>query len=113
MPKEPAERRVDYDQKKESGLCPRCGQKKGKRDKFAYCSECREYFRNYNQEMSDKVNEIRKSRYDQRKSKNQCPRCGVKHGKKYPNIICMNCLEKQYMYNKKSKTVTKKNKKTR
>ena len=99
MPTEAKERRVIYRQDRERGYCPRCGVKVNKRENYAYCEDCREYFRNYNQERSDKLNRARKSVYAQRKKNNQCPRCGKKLGKRYEKILCPVCLEKQYQYN--------------
>ena len=98
MPTENSERRTVYLERKESGYCPRCGNKKKKSDKFTYCEDCREFFRNYNNEISKKNNKTRKARYDQRKRKNQCPRCGKALGKRYEKTICTKCLEKQYNY---------------
>jgi len=98
MPTKKKERRVIYSNRKELGLCPRCGAKKKKTDKFSYCSDCREFFRNYNREVSETVNELRKERYEERKQNNQCPRCGKKLGKKYTKTICETCLEKQRNY---------------
>ena len=99
MANKAAERRVLYRKRRENGCCPRCGVKVGKRSKFIYCDVCREFFRNYNREMSEDLNEARKERYDQRKENNQCPRCGKPLGKKYRKTICTKCLEKQYVYN--------------
>ncbi|MDR2730546.1 MAG: hypothetical protein LBB81_06580 [Treponema sp.] len=71
--------------------------------------------------MSDSINKVRKARYNLRKKKNQCPRCGKQLGKNYDKTICEECLEKQYKYNygkdrikKDEKTIAKKpgNKKT-
>jgi len=99
MPTEKSERRVIYLQRKKQGFCPRCGKKLRKTYKFIYCEDCREFFRNYNEKISKNINKIRKARYDLRKKKNQCPRCGVYLGKRYKNILCVKCLEKQYKYN--------------
>jgi len=99
MPTENSERRIVYLQRKKDGCCPRCGNKKRKTEKFSYCDECREFFRSYQKGIAREENEVRKERYDQRKRNNQCPRCGIKLGKRYPNIICTECLEKQYGYN--------------
>ena len=113
MPAQNSERRGVYLQRKKEGYCPRCGSKKSKSEKFIYCSDCRAFFRNYNKENSEDINSIRKDRYDERKNSGQCPRCGVKLGKKYKNIICVDCLEKQYGYYsgkakpKKAKTAVK------
>ena len=100
MPTEKSERRDVYLQRKKNGYCPRCGNKKSRSDIFTYCEDCRLFFRNYNREISEDINRIRKARYDQRKNNNQCPRCGKQLGKRYKNIICMECLEKQYNYGK-------------
>ena len=98
MPTDAITRKAQYQQKRTTGLCPRCGVKtKG----FIYCEACRAYFRNYNKEKSEKVNEARKIKYLQRKNNRQCPRCGVKLRKKSKNIICTACLEKQYSYTTK------------
>jgi len=99
MATELAERRKVYLKRKRSGLCPRCGNKVRKSSKFKMCESCREYFRNYNNEISDYQNETKRTRYAERKAKNLCPRCGIKVGKRAKNIICSSCLNKQYKYN--------------
>jgi Zn finger protein HypA/HybF involved in hydrogenase expression len=99
MATEPAERRKVYLKRKKTGLCPRCGQKVKKSSKFKMCDDCREYFRNYNREISDSVQAARRERYEQRKAKNCCPRCGIFLGKRSKNTICPKCLKKQYKYN--------------
>jgi len=108
MPTENSDRRATYRQRKKSGCCPRCGGKVNKRSKYIYCDDCREFFRNYNSETSEKINKIRKKRYDLRKKKHQCPRCGKALGKKYSKIICEDCLKKQYKYNYWKKRPNKK-----
>jgi len=99
MPTDINERKKEYLKRKKSGLCPRCGNKIKKNGKFTYCDDCREYYRNYNREISDEVQEIRRERYAKRKAKNLCPRCGIFVGKKAKNTICPKCLDKQYYYN--------------
>jgi len=99
MATEKKDRRSIYLQRKKDGLCPRCGAKKRKSYKFSYCEDCRLFFRNYNREVSENINKVRKDRYDERKENRQCPRCGKSLGKKYKKIICASCLEKQYQYN--------------
>ena len=99
MPAEPVERRKEYLKRKKSGLCPRCGGSIKKNSKFIYCDECREYYRGYNRELSDNIQEARRDRYEQRKAKGCCPRCGVFVGKKADKILCAKCLNKQYKYN--------------
>jgi uncharacterized Zn finger protein (UPF0148 family) len=117
MPAKPSERRILYLQRKKSGCCPRCGNKVKKSSGFIYCDDCRAFFRGYNEEISESINKTRKAKYNKRKKNDQCPRCGVKLGKKYTKTICPECLEKQYEYNygktrkAKSKTAAK-NKKT-
>jgi hypothetical protein len=98
MSTDPAERRKTYLKRKKSGLCPRCGQKVKKSSKFKTCDDCREYYRNYNREIAESVQEIRRERYEQRKAKNCCPRCNIFLGKKSKNTICSKCLDKQYQY---------------
>ncbi|MCL2244702.1 MAG: hypothetical protein FWC03_09590 [Treponema sp.] len=100
---EPAERRKTYLKRKKNGLCPRCGNKIKKTSKFKYCDDCREYFREYIRASSDSVQETRRTRYAQRKAKNQCPRCGTPVGKKSKTTLCSACLDKQYRYNTGSK----------
>jgi len=112
MPTEPAERKKIYLKRKKSGLCPRCGVKIKKSSKFKYCDDCREYYRNYNREISDSVQEARRERYDERKSKNCCPKCGTFIGKKSDTIICKKCLDKQYKYNSGTVRLKKTVKKT-
>jgi len=92
-------RQIVYQQKKERGCCPRCGNKLRKNYKFSYCEDCRNYFRNYNKESAETISAMRRSRYEQRKQNNQCPRCGKSLGKRYKKIICAECLEKQHKYN--------------
>jgi len=75
-----------------------------KQSKFTYCEDCRSFFRDYNKENSEDINETRKTLYEQRKENNCCPRCGKRLGKRYKNIICSECLEKQYNYAKNKKT---------
>ena len=96
MPNTAKERKALYKEKSSIGLCPRCS---ARTDGFIYCEDCRAYFRSYNKEISEKVNEVRKAKYLERKNNRQCPRCGKKLRKKYTNIICADCLEKQYSYN--------------
>ena len=98
MPAKPKERRKVYNERKESGLCPRCGKRK-KKSKFSFCDDCRAYYRSYNLDTSDTLNEARKLRYHMRKDNHQCPRCGKKLGKRYTKTMCPVCLEKQYNYN--------------
>jgi len=99
MPVDKSERRVIYSQRKEKGVCPRCGAKLRKGYRFSYCEDCRAFFRGYNNSISDSINKVRKDRYNLRKKKNLCPRCGKPLGKKYDKTICEECLEKQYKYN--------------
>ena len=99
MPSLPSERRKTYIKRKKSGCCPRCGQKVKKTSKFIFCDDCRGFFRGYFNSVSDEINEARQARYNKRKKNNQCPRCGVALGKKYPKTICKKCLDKQYEYN--------------
>jgi len=108
MPAKASERKVVYNQRKEEGYCPRCGNKVGKRSKFIFCEDCRAFFRNYSNERADNLNETRKARYDERKEKRLCPRCGKRLGKKYKKTICPACLEKQYNYNYGKKRPVKK-----
>jgi len=96
---EPAERRKTYLKRKKGGLCPRCGVKLKKTNKYKMCDDCREYFRSYNSEISDAQNEAKRERYALRKAKNLCPRCGIKMSKKSKNTICQPCLNRQYKYN--------------
>jgi Zn finger protein HypA/HybF involved in hydrogenase expression len=107
MSVEATERRAIYLKRKKSGCCPRCGSKIKKNSGFIYCDDCRGFFRNYNQEISESINKDRRTKYNKRKKNNECPRCGVKLGKKYDKTICPKCLGKQYEYNygKRKKTV--------
>ena len=99
MLSESAERRKKYLQRKKGSLCPRCGSKIKKTSKFIYCDDCREYYRNYNREISETQKEQRRERYAELKEKKCCPRCGKFMGKKSVNILCTACLNKQYKYN--------------
>jgi len=99
MPTEPLERKKNYLKRKKSGLCPRCGGSVKKNSKFVFCDDCREYYRGYNREASDSIQEARRERYEQRKAKGCCPRCGVFVGKKADKVLCDKCLNKQYKYN--------------
>jgi len=93
------ERKKVYSKRKKGGLCPRCGCKVKKTSKYITCDDCREYYRNYNREISESIQGARRDRYAERKAKNLCPRCGVPVGKKSKNTICSICLDKQYKYN--------------
>jgi NMD protein affecting ribosome stability and mRNA decay len=90
----PEDRRKKYLKRKKSGFCPRCGKKKSKREKFSYCDDCRQYYRDYGSEIADKVNKKRKSNYKARKKNHQCPRCGEKLAKSYTKTMCAKCLKK-------------------
>jgi len=96
---EPAERRKQYQKRKRAGLCPRCGGKVKKSSPYKMCDTCREYFRGYQSEITDAIQEIRRAKYAERKAKYLCPRCGIKLGKKSKNTLCFSCLKKQYGYN--------------
>ena len=99
MPTDKSERRIIYLERKERGYCPRCGIKKKKTEKYIYCDNCRAFFRKYNKENSESINEKRKNRYNQRIERKKCPRCGKYLNKKYEKKKCPKCLEKQYKYN--------------
>ncbi|MCL2230524.1 MAG: hypothetical protein FWC01_05460 [Treponema sp.] len=96
---EAAERKKNYHKRLKGGLCPRCGGKVKKSSPYKTCDACREFYRNYQREISDTVGEIRRKNYEQRKKKGLCPRCGVSMGKNSKTIICPKCLNKQYRYN--------------
>ena len=99
MPTKPSKKKTVYLERKEHGCCPRCGKKMRKNSKFIFCEDCRAYFRSYNEKISGELNEQRKMRYDLRKTEKRCPRCGKSLGKRYKNIMCQTCLDKQYKYN--------------
>jgi ribosomal protein L37AE/L43A len=90
----PEDRRKIYAKRKKSGCCPRCGKVKGKREKFIYCNDCREYHRNFGSEIADKINKKRKAVYKLRQKNHQCGRCGAKLPKKYTKKMCRECLDK-------------------
>jgi len=90
------ERKKTYHKRLKGGLCPRCGGKVKKSSPYKNCDTCREFFRNYQRENTETVNDIRRERYAQRKKNGLCPRCGVFVGKKAKNFICPKCLKKQY-----------------
>ncbi|MCL2211701.1 MAG: hypothetical protein FWB95_07255 [Treponema sp.] len=101
---EPSVRKKNYHKRLKSGLCPRCGGKVKKSSPYKTCDTCREFYRNYQRENTETVNDLRRERYDLRKKKGLCPRCGVPVGKKAKNFICDKCLKKQY----KNESVIKK-----
>ena len=108
---EPKERVKKYHIRLKSGLCPRCGGKVKKSSPYKTCDDCREFYRNYQNQNSDSVQETRRNRYEQMKAKNLCPRCGVFVGKKSKTTLCSKCLDKQYLYNngvKRPKKLSKK-----
>lgn len=113
MPTNAADRKKLYLQRKKSSLCPRCGIKVRKTSKYIYCDDCRGFFRDYNNEKSEDINYARKLRYEQRKEENRCPRCGVFVGKRAKGILCLTCLDKQYVYNNSKKRKKKPIKKTK
>jgi len=75
-----------YQERKEQGLCPRCG-KKNKKSQFVNCADCRAYYRGHSTSSSEQ-----KARYQARLKNNLCPRCGRKHGKNYKNKLCQLCI---------------------
>jgi len=93
---EPAVRKKKYHKRLKNGLCPRCGGKVKKSSPYKTCEACREFYREYQRENTDTVNDLRRERYELRKKKGLCPRCGVPVGKKAKNFICSKCLKKQY-----------------
>ena len=103
-----SERRKTYKKRLKSGLCPRCGGKVKKSSPFKTCDVCREFYRNYQRENTETVNELRRERYEQRKKNGLCPRCGVPVGKKAKNYICDKCLKKQYKNDTELKKARKK-----
>jgi predicted amidophosphoribosyltransferase len=92
------ERRKIYQERKEQGLCPRCGKKKRKTEKYSYCDDCREFHRNYNNANSAEIQGGRQAAYAERIENGLCPKCGKKLGKNYKNKICRKCLDKAYSY---------------
>jgi ribosomal protein L37AE/L43A len=92
MPNKTNERKEQYHQRVEQGLCPRCGGKVKKSSPFKYCDDCRSYYRDYGNTISEKVRAIRNKKYALRKKKHQCPRCGKQLGKRYTKIMCPACL---------------------
>ena len=98
MPVTNKERRALYRERQKKGLCPRCGKKKRKTEKYSNCDDCRAFFRKYQGENSAENNAARKAIYAKRKKNKQCPRCGKKHVSKYTKIMCKKCLEKSYSY---------------
>jgi ssDNA-binding Zn-finger/Zn-ribbon topoisomerase 1 len=94
MSAETSERKEQYHQRLEQGLCPRCGGKVKKTSPYKYCEDCRSYYRAYGNAISEKVKAIRNKKYAQRKKKHQCPRCGKQLGKRYTKILCPACLTK-------------------
>jgi len=102
-----AERRKTYHKRLKGGLCPRCGGKVKKNSPYKTCDVCREFYRNYQRENTEAIQELRRERYEERKKKSLCPRCGVFLGKKSETTICQKCLKKQY----KNESAAKKTKK--
>jgi len=98
MPTTNKERRTVYLERQRQGLCPRCGKKKRKTEKFSYCEECRAFYRNYQEEKAAEISNNRKAAYAERKENGQCPRCGKKLGVRYTKIMCKKCLEKSRQY---------------
>jgi len=105
---EPSIRKKTYHKRLKGGLCPRCGGKVKKSSPYKTCDDCREFYRNYQRENTESVQELRRERYEERKKKGLCPRCGVFVGKKAKNFICSKCLKKQYQYNSGGKKPKKK-----
>jgi ribosomal protein L37AE/L43A len=96
-----SDRRKNYSKRKKSGCCPRCGKTKSKREKFIYCDDCREYFRDYGNMTSEKTQKKRRAIYKQRKKQGLCPRCGEKKPKNYTKSMCAKCLKKAKILNNK------------
>jgi threonine synthase len=100
MPAENSERKVQYHQRLEQGLCPRCGGKVKKSSPYKYCEDCRSYYRVYGNAISETVKAKRNKKYALRKKNHQCPRCGKKLGKNYSKTMCQSCLSKARQNNK-------------
>jgi threonine synthase len=96
-----ARRRKRYSKLLKSGCCPRCGKAKNKREKYNYCDDCREYYRNYWGENTKRTQKERRAKYSQRKKKHLCPRCGKKLPKNYIKKLCVTCLKKAKILNTK------------
>ena len=94
----PSERKKTYQQRKEEGLCPRCGGKRKKAGRYVFCDDCRAFYRKYNEKISEEIKKQRKKKYALRVKNRECPRCGKKLGKNYPNKICRPCLVIRYSY---------------
>jgi len=86
---------------KKSGCCPRCGKKRSKREKFIYCDDCREYYRDYGSAISETTSKKRRAKYKLRQKNHQCGRCGAKLPKNYTKKMCVTCLKKARALNKK------------
>ena len=82
-------RRTRYHERKEQGLCPRCGAALKKGSPYVNCEDCRSYYRGFRTPAS-----VQKKRYDTRLVEKKCPRCGKKHSKGYRNKLCAECIEK-------------------
>jgi len=89
-----------YAKRKKSGCCPRCGKKKGKREKFIICDACREYYRNYGSDVAEKTSKKRRAAYKLRQKNHQCGRCGAKLEKNYTKKMCAKCLKKARLSNR-------------
>jgi rRNA maturation endonuclease Nob1 len=101
MPSKTSARMVKYYQRLEQGLCPRCGGKVKKTSPHKYCEDCRSYYREYGNAISEKVKAIRNKKYALRKKKHQCPRCGKQLAKSYTKTLCATCLAKARANNNK------------
>jgi NMD protein affecting ribosome stability and mRNA decay len=99
MPVKTDIRKEQYHQRLEQGLCPRCAGKVKKNSPYKYCDDCRSYYRDYGNAISEEVKAKRNKKYALRKKKHQCPRCGKQLGKRYTKIMCPACLAKAKQYN--------------
>jgi len=90
---------IIYRTRKKKGLCPNCGGKVKKNSSFIFCDNCRENYRNYQEENKEKLLEIKRNKYEDRKNKKLCPRCGTFVGKKSKTVLCSKCLDRLYKNN--------------
>jgi ribosomal protein S27AE len=91
-----------YHLRKANHECPVCGKKLRKTYAFTHCEDCREKLK-ARQKMLDasKLNAKRRERYEERKERHACPRCGETILENSTEYLCEKCLAYARIINQK------------
>ena len=82
------QKKLLYHERKNQGLCPRCGIRI-KDHNYINCEDCRQHYRLY---LTHK--DIQKKLYQKRIANRHCPKCNKKLSKNHIYKLCNQCLQK-------------------